>query len=742
MRSLVLLMAAAASTVGAEAQVRARVTLDSDRVYTGELTIDEDGELVLDSDLVGGPAVLDFPRAKRIEILETDPDPDLAAVDVLTVVGNERYLGEVTSILEGFVTFKTTRFGEVTIPRELVGDLVPRAGATPGPEGDGEAAPGDEPAAEAAGPWSDWSGFDGEARINGTVAELDERGARIERAGDLTGHRISIDVEWLGRPEFSVELGGLTLQAWDGVPVLFSRDGESIELSMGAEPLEPDTGAIVELRVDGAERVVVDFIEPHGAQPIKLGLELPLKAAPDSLAIESLGRGIDVALVDIRDPDSLLGADGLVRLGRPLRGAEVTGFDPAERILETTLGRAGLDGSKGINFLPRDRRDELQAPRSEAGQGFFRTRGGESIAVRQVIFERGRFIVRTPYADGPVEIPFEDFRSVRMPKKRRARGGVDFRMSFDGGSQMTAGFLGIDRTEEGFDVLRTEPGFKTPVRGSASGQIWIERASRSLFHASRRLYPHDVLLADGQSFPAKIEAVDERSITFATPFSDESVTLKHTQVKALMFEPRKADFLLSEITVQKKPKADDRNRNVRIAFGNAQVKPVDKSLVTEDKLQRALLVPRSQKSDPGTHLLLARNGDLMRCNVVGLEDHDLLVDGGAGGQMSIPGDVLAAVIHVAPKAEGEVDPREARIKTRRATDRWTCNLGPRATLIGSLETGEAEGSLVLTHPYLGRVNIAPDEFKRLDFGRGFAPKFRKLLDWATAPMPEPSISGG
>ena len=48
---------------------------------------------------------------------------------------------------------------------------------------------------------------------------------------------------------------------------------------------------------------------------------------------------------------------------------------------------------------------------------------------------------------------------------------------------------------------------------------------------------------------------------------------------------------------------------------------------------------------------------------------------------------------------------------------------------------------MLTHPILGRVEVGPDDFKRLDYGRGFAPKFRKLLGWRTEPMPEPQLGG-
>ena len=95
----------------------------------------------------------------------------------------------------------------------------------------------------------------------------------------------------------------------------------------------------------------------------------------------------------------------------------------------------------------------------------------------------------------------------------------------------------------------------------------------------------------------------------------------------------------------------------------------------------------------------------MRCNVVGREGGNLVVNGGAGGEMTISTDVLAAVVHVVPPTEGEGDPREARIITRRSTGRWTCNLGPRATLIGPLDRSDTPGGLVLIRSSAGSRSL-------------------------------------
>lgn len=732
-RLALLAFAVSLLAVPAGAQSRARVTFANERVYTGVLSVDASGELVLDCDRLGGPAAIDFPKVRRLELLEDEPAPDLSDSDVMTVVGAERYLGELTGVIGESVTFRSAKLGDIAVPRDLVGDVRPRGvGAVAPPE--------TEAPAPRTGQWEDWSVLDGGARVEDSVVVLPARDAVVSRTADFAGNHVAIDLRWKGLAEFRVDIGGLTLQTWDGVLVLFGRGDDGLELTMAPSALPNDSGAVLHLRLDGADALVLDSVEMLDGSRLEVDGRVPLTAAPERLSIRALGRPIELVAVDVRDPDDLLGEDGLVRFDRALRGAEVQGFDPANRRLETALGPAAFDGSKGVSFLTRDRRPELQAARSEGGQGRFATRSGEAIAVRRVIYQRGRFILRSPYAEGPIEIPFEDLHEVRMPLTVRGRGSAEFRMSFDGGSQMVAGFLGVERGEGGYAVLRSEPGFKTPVRGAVGGQVWIERASRSLFHASRARFPHDVLLADGQTFPGKIVEVGQELIVVETPLSEGAVTLRPDQVKALLYDPRKADLLLAEIAVKASSAAMD-PRDRALLGGRPGVQSADRSIVTEEKLHRALLVPRSQRDDPGTHLLLARNGDLMRCNVVGREGGNLVVNGGAGGEMTISTDVLAAVVHVVPPAEGEGDPREARIITRRSTGRWTCNLGPRATLIGPLDRSDTPGGLVLTHSILGRVEIAPDDFKRLDYGRGFAPKFRKLLGWRTEPMPEPQLGG-
>ena len=363
-------------------------------------------------------------------------------------------------------------------------------------------------------------------------------------------------MRWKGLAEFRVDIGGLTLQTWDGVLVLFGRGDDGLELAMAPSALPNDSGAVLHLRLDGADALVLDSVEMLDGSRLEVDGRVPLTTAPEQLSIRALGRPVELVAVDVRDPDELLGEDGLVRFDRALRGAEVQGFDPATRRLETALGLAAFDGSPGVSFLARARRSELQATRHEGGQGRFVTRSGEAIAVRRVFYQRGRFILRSPYSEGPIEVPFEDFHEVRMPltPRRARRSGVPhvLRRRLADGRRLPRGGAG----RGGLRGAQERAWLQDPVRGTVGGQVWIERASRSLFHASRARFP-DVLLSDGQTFPGKIVEVSQELIVVETPFSEEAVTLRTDQVKALLYDPRKADLLLAEIAVKASSAAMD-----------------------------------------------------------------------------------------------------------------------------------------------------------------------------------------
>ena len=298
--------------------------------------------------------------------------------------------------------------------RDLVGDVRPR-GAGP------VAAPGRGSGA-AHGPVGGWSELDGGARVEDSVVVLPARDAVVSRTADFAGNHVAIDLRWKGLAEFRVDIGGLTLQTWDGVLVLFGRGDDGLELAMAPSALPNDSGAVLHLRLDGADALVLDSVEMLDGSRLEVDGRVPLTAAPERLSIRALGRRSSSwrSTCAIRTSCWVrTGSSGsIARFAAPRCRAST----PPPGGWRPPSGPAAFDGSKGVSFLTRDRRPELQAARNEGGQGRFATRSGEAIAVRRVIYERGRFILRSPYAEGPIEVPFEDLHEVRMPLTVRGRG--------------------------------------------------------------------------------------------------------------------------------------------------------------------------------------------------------------------------------------------------------------------------------------------------------------------------------
>lgn len=756
--------AGASSDAGVQDAIRATVTFLDDRVYSGEISVNGDGKLCLESNRLGGLAIVDFRAVRSIEVLGLDGSTPQGDVDLAQIIRMQRLRGRWTGVDENSVTFDSRGFGEVTVPRASVGDIVPPplsgepAAAAEGDES-GEAESGGT--ALEGGAWRDWLSEGAEA--SGLTIRLPKRGNQILRTGNLSGNKVSIHVEWMGYPEFKIQIGGVAeqpaqenaeanagevavdpldgaviIQPWHTTLAMFRRTGDAIDSVTVAHELALDSHMILHFQVDENE-VKLLSLELASGDRILVDETLALGTAPDRLLIEALGRPVTVLFADIRDPKNMLGPDGMLTITRPIRGSEVSAFDGDQRRLVLDDGPVSFDRSSGVAFMPREKRGRLSADTPAKGLGRIGLRSGEALEINQALFLNGVFVVQSPYLEGAVSFPLEDVAYVRAESKRAAEApGASYKMSFDGKSPVVAGFHGVVSEGGKLKVLRSEPGFLTTVGAFVDGRLAITRSTRSLFHAGRRAYPHDVVLHDGQVFPADVQQIDEATLTLVTPFSDESVTVTHDLVKAVLFEPRRAEFLLSEIL---KPKKKVQNNQQRFIFHGNEAKPkLDPTVVTSKKLERALLVPRSQKSDPGQHLLVAKNGDLLRTNVIGRSESHLSIDGGSGDAMEIPISVLAMWVYVKGPEESDEDPREAKIKTRRADEDWEIDLGPRAILKGELVSGDAD-AITFRHELIGNFKIKADEFKNLSFGEGFSPRMKAVLDWHTAPMPEPNIGG-
>tara|TARA_R110002072_G_scaffold26058_5_gene86690 strand:- start:17176 stop:20118 length:2943 start_codon:yes stop_codon:yes gene_type:complete len=125
-----------------------------------------------------------------------------------------------------------------------------------------------------------------------------------------------------------------------------------------------------------------------------------------------------------------------------------------------------------------------------------------------------------------------------------------------------------------------------------------------------------IYLKTGEVIPGKVIAIDEREVTFESSMTKKT-KLPREQIRAL-----------------------------HLSGGNAN------SVIDEQERERLLTVPRNRKNSPPTHLLIARNGDMMRCRLVSLTEETAEVESRLE-TITIPRNVISQIIWLKPPVEVE-----------------------------------------------------------------------------------------
>ena len=125
-----------------------------------------------------------------------------------------------------------------------------------------------------------------------------------------------------------------------------------------------------------------------------------------------------------------------------------------------------------------------------------------------------------------------------------------------------------------------------------------------------------IYLKTGEVIPGKVIAIDEREVTFESSMTKKT-KLPREQIRAL-----------------------------HLNGGNAN------SVIDEQERERLLTVPRNRKNSPPTHLLIARNGDMMRCRLVSLTEETAEVESRLE-TITIPRNVISQIIWLKPPVEVE-----------------------------------------------------------------------------------------
>ena len=133
-------------------------------------------------------------------------------------------------------------------------------------------------------------------------------------------------------------------------------------------------------------------------------------------------------------------------------------------------------------------------------------------------------------------------------------------------------------------------------------------------------FPNVLYLENGDTIPGKLIRANESTTSIHTPFATETVVTSNAHLRAV----------------------------------ELQSASKEKPSFTNESREMLLSIPRNQEADSYSHALIGRNGDLLRGNLVSINDKSIEVDS-KFQPMVVDRDQVAVVIFMRPKPETAVN---------------------------------------------------------------------------------------
>jgi len=217
-------------------------------------------------------------------------------------------------------------------------------------------------------------------------------------------------------------------------------------------------------------------------------------------------------------------------------------------------------------------------------------------------------------------------------------------------------------------------------------------------------YPSLAILRSGDVVPCAVDGMDAKGMRIRTPVADGGAN---------------DDIMVSESLVQA-----------------VELDPsVPARGIEKPRLDRLLMLPRSQRVAPPTHMVRLRDGDYLRGRLESLDDTTLVLD--VRGEMKrLPRNAVARVIWLHPEEDSADAPPRAAAPDPVGLLVQGVAEGRRVTLVAE---GLAEGAIRGTSPALGPGRIDLKGVDRLLLGRAIDGEADQLpyRQWKLRPAPEP-----
>ena len=285
-------------------------------------------------------------------------------------------------------------------------------------------------------------------------------------------------------------------------------------------------------------------------------------------------------------------------------------------------------------------------------------------------------------------------------------------------------------------ILWQSVGAKAPVRLVPTGEYGIKRSSKrvspeSLFDTEQ--FPNMLHLKNGEVIPCQALSYDEKMFGFQSPFITER-EIDSSFVKGIEFKPSERPDPNEELSAELDWLHKTRSAKQKPSLGIDSV-----------KLEHALTVPRFNRDNPPSHLLVAYTGDFKRGKLLGFNRQTIQFDSKLR-KLTIPINRVARIIDVS-RSRSNRDPRYAGsdeqpnnpIMVNNASNLVRVTLTDRSILI--FEALRSQDGMLFGHsPIYGPVAVPMSSIHYLHLG-DYAGKSLKPVfgDWVVRPSKEPEF---
>ena len=250
-------------------------------------------------------------------------------------------------------------------------------------------------------------------------------------------------------------------------------------------------------------------------------------------------------------------------------------------------------------------------------------------------------------------------------------------------------------------------GARKPVRLSDAVEARVERNRDLLANPTfdTKTFPELLHLKNQEIIPCKIKSYNKETLAFKSPFITIG-KIDSGHVKGIKFA------------------------NEMLGVGNKESFSID-----DVKLDRALTIPRFNRDNPPSHILVAKTGDLMRGSLLGISGQAIQFESKLR-TMNIPINRIAIAVNVSILKENLDNPRSHRLTSHKV----------RATLTdGSALVCEVlaskDGKLLGHSEIYGKMEIPITYIQHLTFGDFEKEKLESPFDeWIVHQSKEPEYS--